>query len=146
LSTTSTKFLFKLADPTDTFDNDVYLKGNFQIIENLIYSKTEVNALTTYGSNSNGSYIKFDNGVMIAYGSVSAVAGTTVQNTGVLLYPVIFNAAPYTIVQHNSLASKFANWYAYNGAIDGFTLYHQGVAAADLTGTSFRWVAIGRWK
>jgi hypothetical protein len=146
LSTTSTKFLFKLADPTDTYDNDVYIKGNFQIIENLIYSKTEVNALTTYGSNANGSYIKFDNGVMIAYSSVSAVAGTTFQNTGVLLYPVVFSAAPYTVLQHNSLSGKFANWYVYNNAIDGFTLYHQGVSAVDLGGTSFRWISIGRWK
>jgi hypothetical protein len=146
LSTTSTKFLFKLADPTDTYDNDLYIKGNFQIIENLIYSKTEVNALTTYGSNANGSYIKFDNGIMIAYGTVSATAGTAAQNTGVLLYPVVFNATPYTVAQHNSLATKFANWYVYNGAADGFTLYHQGLASIDLTGTSFRWVAVGRWK
>jgi hypothetical protein len=146
LSTTSTKFTFKLADPTDTFDNDLYLKGNFNLIESLIYSKTEVNALTTYGSNANGNYIKFDNGVMISYASVSAQAGAGVQNTGVITYPVVFTAAPYVSVQHNSSAAIFASWYVYNNAINGFTLYHVGASNADLTGTSFRWIAIGRWK
>jgi hypothetical protein len=146
LSTTSTKFTFKLADPTDTFDNDAYLKGNFNLIESLIYSKTEVNALTTYGSNANGNYIKFDNGVMIAYNSVSAQAGTSIQNTGIVTYPVVFTATPYIVAQHNSSASVFASWYIYNNAINGFTLYHVGRSNEDLTGTSFRWIAIGRWK
>jgi hypothetical protein len=98
------------------------------------------------GSNANGSYIQYPDGTMICWASIAAVAGTTIENTGVLTYPVTFVAQPYTTVQHYSLAGKFANWYIYNNATNGFTLYHQGLAGVDLSTTSFRWIAIGKWK
>lgn len=146
MSTTSTKFLFQLADAVDVFDNDKFLKGNFQIIEQQIYSKSEVDGLIVSGSNANGSYVKFPDGTLICSASVSAIAGTGVRNTGVITYPVLFTAQPFTTIQHYSLASTFANWYIYNNASNGFTLYHQGLSSADLTGTSFKYIAIGKWK
>lgn len=146
MATTSTKFLFQLADGVDTFDNDKFIKGNFQIIEGQIYSKAEVDGLIVNGSNANGSYVKFPDGTMICWNSISAVAGTGVQNTGVKTYPITFASAPFTMVQHYSQASVFANWYVYNNAINGFTLYHQGLSGVDLTGTSFKYIAIGKWK
>jgi hypothetical protein len=146
MSSVSTKFLFQLADATDVFDNDKFLKGNWQQIEQLIYSKTEVDGLISSGSNSNGSYVKYPDGTMICWNSISAVAGTGIQNTGVKTYPITFTAAPFTMVQHYSQASVFANWYVYNNAINGFTLYHQGLSGVDLTGTSFKYIAIGKWK
>lgn len=110
---------------------------------------TELGGIDTSGSNTNGSYIKYADGTMICWASIAATAGTSLQNTGLLTYPVTFTAAPYTTVQHYSLSGKFANWYIYNNASNGFTLYHQGVGGSptiDLTGTSFRWIAIGKWK
>ena len=41
MSTTSSKFGFTLPDGSDSFDKDKYLNGNFQKVEDLIYSKTE---------------------------------------------------------------------------------------------------------
>jgi hypothetical protein len=98
------------------------------------------------GSNANGSYVQYPDGTMICWASIAAVAGTTIENTGILTYPVTFIAQPYTTIQHYSLAGKFANWYIYNNATNGFTLYHQGLAGVDLSTTSFRWIAIGKWK
>jgi hypothetical protein len=106
----------------------------------------EIGAANVSGSNSNGSYIKFDDGTLICWASLAAIAGASFQNTGILTYPITFTGAPYTTVQHYSLAGKFANWYIYNNATNGFTLYHQGLGGVDLNGTSFRWIAIGRWK
>jgi hypothetical protein len=146
LSTLSTKFQFQLADPTDAFDNDKFIKGNFNLVESLVYNKTEIDAKAIYGSNANGSYIKFDNGVMISYASVAAVSGTGVKNTAVLTYPVTFISAPYTTIQHVSSAGVFASYYVYNNVTTGFTIYHVGASNIDLDGTSFKWIAIGRWK
>jgi hypothetical protein len=42
MSTQTTKYQFQLADGTDTFDNDKFLKGNFQKVEDNTYSKKEV--------------------------------------------------------------------------------------------------------
>jgi hypothetical protein len=106
----------------------------------------EIAVANVSGSNSNGSYIKFDDGTLICWASVAAVAGTATQNTGILTYPITFTTAPYTVVQHYSLSGKFADWYIYNNATNGFTIYHQGTSGADISGTSFRWQAIGRWK
>lgn len=146
MSSVSTKFLFQLADATDVFDNDKFLKGNFQIIENQIYSKSEVDGLIVSGSNANGSYVKYPDGTMICWASIAATAGTSVQNSGVKTYPVTFTATPYTFVQHQSLAGVFANYYVYGNAINGFTLYHIGRSSEDLSGTSFKYLAIGKWK
>jgi hypothetical protein len=98
------------------------------------------------GSNTNGSWVKFYNGIMICYGSVASAAGTDVKNTGVLTYPVAFTSAPYTMVTFYSLAGVFADYYIYNNASNGFTIYHIGRNAEDISGRSFRWMAIGAWK
>jgi hypothetical protein len=77
------------------------------------------------------------------YGSVSAVAGTGTKSVAVT-FPIVFAATPVIFVQHWSLAGVFSNWYVYNGATNGFTLYHLGLSSVDLTGTSFRWFAVGQ--
>jgi hypothetical protein len=41
MSTTSPNLGFILADGTDTFDNDRYIKGNFQIIDDNVLKKTK---------------------------------------------------------------------------------------------------------
>jgi hypothetical protein len=102
--------------------------------------------IASSGSNTNGSWVKYYDGTMICYGSKSATAGTGVQNTGVLTYPITFTVAPYTTVEFYSLSGIFADHYIYNNATNGFTLYHIGRSSEDLSGKSFRWIAIGRWK
>jgi hypothetical protein len=147
MSTKSTKFQFNLADPTDTFDNDAYIKSNFNIIEGQVYNKTEVDNKATFGTNANGDYIKFDNGVMICHNSVSAIAGTTLQTISGLTFPVPFvGNTPDVQVTHRSVSGKFANYYVLNPNLTTFGIVHQGVSAADLSGTIFAWTAIGKWK
>ena len=98
------------------------------------------------GSLSNGEYLMHPDGTLICWKTISAIAGTGLQNTGIITFPMNFNGTPDVNVTHRSLAGKMANFYVYNPAINGFTLYHQGLANIDLSGTLFSYHAIGRWK
>src|SRR3954462_2345306 len=100
----------------------------------------------TSSNNANGTIVKFADGTMHCWASFSAKAGTGTQNTGVITFPANFVATPYILVTHSSLAGNFAQFYVYGAAINGFTLYHIGINNVDLTGTSFRYLAVGKWK
>jgi hypothetical protein len=164
LSTVSTKFQFQLADPTDVFDNDKFLKGNFQQIENLIYSKTEVDGLITTGSNSNGNYVKFPDGTMIQYFHVTYLANAIVWSTA----PQVGSTYYYTATTWNFPASFVSGSVisvhasgdipttgieqhkAYNPTVSNCKI-EQGVLGIDPTTagatTCYKsLLAIGRWK
>jgi hypothetical protein len=154
MSTVSTKFQFKLADPTDVFDNDAFLKGNFSIIEQQVYSKTEIDARTVYGSNVNGNYVKFPDGTMICYFS------KTVTSSGVSYYSQ--DGVPFPIAFIDSNIKVMITGY---NAFHGYSQSNcNSPFAVALTNSTVRWgilfqaavntgydvsanmIAIGRWK
>lgn len=99
------------------------------------------------GSNTNGNYVKYYDGTLMCYNSVSAVAGTTLKTISGLLFPFTFvGTTPYVFLTHRSVSGKFADYYVLNPTLSDFGIVHQGVASADLTGTIINWWAIGRWK
>jgi hypothetical protein len=164
VSTISTKFQFQLADPTDVFDNDKFLKGNFQQIENLIYSKTEVDGLIVTGSNVNGNYVKFPDGTLIqwfhitfsangiAWGAV-ANAGTTYYYTSTTwTFPVTFaSGTPISVHVSGDIPTVAIEQHkAYNPTTTNCKT-EQGVLGIDPTTmgatTCYKsLLAIGRWK
>jgi hypothetical protein len=154
MSTTSTKFLFQLADPTDVFDNDKFLKGNFQIIENSVYTKTEIDGQIVKGSNSNGNYVKFPDGTMICYfdKTVTSNGGSYYSQDGVP-FPVAFIDTNVKVI-----ISGYNNFHGYtqNNCNSGFATAVSNSAcrwgllfpAAVTSGynVSANMIAIGRWK
>lgn len=104
------------------------------------------NSEITSGSTSNGSYVKYPDGTMIAYNTVGGVAGTGLKTIATITYPVAFTAIPSVQVTHRSIAGKFANYYVLDPQINKFSLVHQGVNNVDLGDTIFTWTAIGKWK
>ena len=147
MPTTSTRFLMKIPEGTDAFDNEEYLKGNLNIIDQKAALKSEVYVLVTNGSNSNGNYTKLPDGTLICSGSTTALAGTTLQTKAGITYPLAFvGSTPHVVVSHRSISGKFANYYVLDPNLTSFSLVHQGVGGVDLDTTLFTWYAVGKWK
>lgn len=147
MATTSTRFLMKVPEGTDTFDNEQYLKGNLNIIDEKAALKSDMDVLVTTGSNANGTFTKLPDGTLICVGSTAALAGTTLQTKAGIAYPMSFvGLTPYVVAVHRSISGKFANYYVLDPTLSSFSLVHQGVSSVDLATTIFTWIAIGRWK
>lgn len=103
------------------------------------------------GSNANGSYLKYSDGAMIAWGAASLAPGTVNnQNIGTygwsfyssaatgVTFPTPFYAAPQI---QASAQSGFAIHDTVT--VNGFNLYAVGYSSGSRVLT---WLAIGRWK
>jgi len=119
-----------------------------QTIAQLVQS---IGNVVQYGSNTNGAYLKFGNGVMIAWNTFthSTLGSTSNNNIGTygwsfyygndaVTFPIAFIAAP-TIVA--SCYAGVAN--VYNPTASGFdaSIYGHSTIARE-----YNWLAIGRWK
>jgi hypothetical protein len=71
MATTSTRFLMKVPDGTDTFDNDLHLKGNLNIIDEKAALKSESVASQVAGQRMEVVEITFT-----ASGSVNSLTAT----------------------------------------------------------------------
>lgn len=147
--------------PTDisAFNNDSgYITNTVDDLTNYTNSTTLTTLLsgkeniTTSGSNANGSYLKFDNGVMIQWGSQELSVNMT-NAYGAFYYslgssqdfPVDFLDTNYSLnisldttgvggcCHYNKTKSKF------------YVRCYNGTSFANATPT-LHWIAIGKWK
>ena len=154
MPTVSTKFQFQLANGTEVFDNDLFIKGNFNIIESQVYSKTEIDARIVYGSNANGNYVKFPDGTMFCYFSktVTSGGGSYYSQDGVP-FPIAFIDSNVRVMisgyntfhgyTQNNCNSQFAVALT-NSSVRWGLLFPAAVTAG--YDVSANMIAIGRWK
>lgn len=111
--------------------------------------------IVEYGSNSNGEYIKFGNGVLVQWqqGSrtdwaINNVYGSLYQGAVTVTFPIAFVGIP-TVIPGRAQWGTSASWGTL-GATPGTTSFN--FRAIDIstrasgTAVYFSWLAIGRWK
>ena len=107
------------------------------------------------GSNVNGYYIKFSDGTMIEWNSVSdntfaitSSYGSLYQGVKTYTYPVEFIDVPTCVQCSRAKWGNGASW----GTVDGYTKSNITVRAIDVlsrasgTNVAVSWLAIGKWK
>ena len=127
--------------------------------ENLPSTNTPVNAtnlqkITDSGSNTNGNYIKLQDGTLIQWGETSATTGTTSQSRGgctVYASDEVSQYFPVSFIDNNaSVMTQINGGYAALNFI--YTIIASARVRITLVSTSssysrtIKWLAIGRWK
>ena len=117
---------------------------------NEIKSVVNSNAVES-GSNTNGNYIKYENGVMICWKTTtfnnmvitSQYQGVYYANTGSIAFPQEFIEAPNIIATPHIAGGGYSMYGGVTGsAFSGFIWKVQsGTISVPLT-----WIAIGLWK
>ena len=113
------------------------------------YAKADLSNAATKSFGSSSSYIKFNNGLLIQWGTRSGVTGWTN-----LYLPISFYDINYTIQMTGNYGNKAETViYVPMPFITKYTSYFQfGTPYTTLNGAfawttwSFNWFAIGRWK
>lgn len=100
----------------------------------------------TYGSNTNGQYIKFANGALIQWGSKTGANGMTVT------LPTSFNTTGYMVsmnAHYNTNTSIVCILSEYDRTVSNFKINAWDAntkAASTATNISVMWIVIGTWK
>ena len=100
----------------------------------------------TYGSNANGEYIKFANGVLIQWGAKTGANGMTVT------LPTSFKINNYRVsmnAHYNTNTSIYCVFSEYDSTTSSFKITAWDAntrAASTATNISVLWIAIGTWK
>lgn len=114
------------------------------------YSCNYINGIVESGNNANGYYVKFIDGTIICYGTISNVsteAGTGTNKTVTL--PAILNNTNYNV--SINIAGGTAYWaeinYCYsNKTTSTFSLNTWNNGVNDNNNLAFSYVVIGKWK
>jgi hypothetical protein len=99
-----------------------------------------------YGSNSNGDFIKFPNGVLIQWGTRVGANGMTVT------LPTAFNTIGYTVsmnAHYNNNTSIVCILSELDRTVSSFRINAWDAntrAASTSTNVAVLWIAIGTWK
>ena len=107
--------------------------------------------IVDFAATDKATYIKFDSGIMIAWGSESVPSGNTTGSTALMAYSgskdVDVSALGFT-----SIIAAFANavdspayWNA-NANIKSATVINLGLGGDNANGKTVRWFAIGKWS
>lgn len=118
---------------------------------------TNLNKITDSGSNTNGNYIKLQDGTLIQWGETTATTGTNSLNRGgVTVYysDSVTQNFPISFIDNTSSIHPQINGGAGTSAGLNFiytVMYANRVAITlESTNSSYsrtiRWLAIGRWK
>lgn len=105
------------------------------------------------GSNANGNYIKYANGLMICYNNVNLTVDITnsyegeyYANTGDITFPVSFvtvvPSLTVTLIQNTSLL-KYNNTALFTNKFSGYISKLQSKSNVSVT---LQYIAIGNWK
>lgn len=158
LSTSLDKLDMAIKDRADEIGNRTYSVNNYVTdLESLTASIEKLDlavaGIIDAGSNANGSYIKFEDGTMIAVGyftpsvAVNTAGGSIFYGTYAWTFPLAFYAAP-TYINANVERTGAILWGGGSptATVNGYTFYliSGSSLAAALTGV--RCIAIGRWK
>ena len=122
----------------EPFTRKIYTKNNNGAYEEF-YDETK------RGSNEKGNWIKYSDGTLICYGTIT---GVTVPQTGYstqnIAYPIQFEDYPHVFVTPKGN-------YNISGQVsyaekDHFVYNARSVDGAERTGRQYFWFAIGNWK
>jgi hypothetical protein len=98
---------------------------------------------STSGSNSDGNYIKYDDGTMICYRLPFTLNATGIAQN----FPQPFTSLPaFTISAHNSTTSALRVSSATALSATSVTFYPYNSFTTRIDSTTCSWMAIGRWK
>lgn len=126
-------------------------KNEMQAIKAL---NTKVEGIIESGSNDNGSWVKYDDGTMICYGSISnslkratSLACGGYRTSGMTFsFPVQFTEIPQITV-NDTTALGYSNSCRANPTVSTFLAYWWGINSSS-TESLYKadYVAIGKWK
>jgi len=108
---------------------------------------TPTGSLFEYGSNSNGSYIRFADGTLICWGSVTSTGGTSTTNGSLFRTTVQTQTFPAAFTSTPSVSgggSSFTVWPSFDPSSTA-TDWSFNRATTTATNYTLRWVAVGRW-
>lgn len=136
------------ADNLNLMQNNVEnsFKSNKTISDKDTYSCNYVNSIIESGSNSNGNWVKFNDGTMIEYGINYGVN----DNYRLITFPIEFKTIEIVL----STINAYSEGYIYNSQIYDFNtknckavvLYATINGAWNKGSNQFSWLAIGKWK
>lgn len=108
--------------------------------------------IVEYGSNANGEWAKYSNGVMQVWRvwatsvAITSAYGSLFQGTSTFLFPVSF-VSPPAVAFGNSVWSTGRSWTTvYATTTTQFNVAFIDVASRASTSTSVSYQAIGRWR
>ena len=110
-------------------------------------------AIQEIGSNANGSYIKYANGILICYNNINLTVDITnsyegeyYAGTGDITFPVSFitnvPALTVTLIQGSALL-RYNNTNLYTNKFSGYISKLQSKSNVSIT---LQYIAIGKWK
>src|SRR5690606_7881599 len=143
--------------PTNRVQDDLNaIRENFQHLDPLApYVQALLDSrIVEMGSNSNGEYVRWENGLQICFvlGVAFTGDGATDEKTGSWTHPAAF-ASPPAIVGRNAHAQASPNWHleVNPGSDAGVTnvfwrAYRTSGSWNPEIGYPLHYIAIGRWK
>lgn len=142
---------------SDNEDADLYLNWNGK---KAVYTGGNLNVggawtkgygVVTSGSNTNGEYMQFENGLMIAFGNVShdfsvTVGGGSMYRSEIIqrTLPATFSGTPAISVSPRAGAPLW--WVPNDITGSSFNGYWISYSSRSISSKTFTWLAIGRWK
>ena len=117
-----------------------------QDIPNLGVFKVEPdnnNSIAEYSFNSNGSYIKYTNGLQICYGVTPAMASSTTGNR-TENFPSSFIEVPVVLLTSGQGVTRSSSSEA-NTVVFSITMTTFVIASGNGAITPYQWISFGRW-
>lgn len=118
--------------------------------DNLNNNFTECNNIIESGSNENGDWIKFSDGVMLCYGTISITSPIDIEAGAVYRGPSERKYFPQTFIQSpvvSITADAPINFvYTANKRNDYFDVYPMSFGTREADNRHLDYMAIGRWK
>lgn len=110
-------------------------------LDSLTSTVNSISSVYDTGSNANGSWIRWNNGVMQCWGISPVIVNSTTGTTQT--FPQVFSSVPSVVYMGTSTrgATAEAGSTAPSATVSSFNIAH-GYAASQ----SVSWQALGRWK